>query len=421
MRPRGAHPVYWRTFEVETPTSWDIREFRQLAENFKGKLPNQVFPDPTPNSVPYLLVEGLETGAHGYTDDDSVPIVNSQDTVVVADGSRSGWVMRGKEGALGSTLLCYRPKDGVDPDFLFYLLQSFYGFTNTATIGGAVPHLDTRLLDRLWIAAPVEEAEQTRIGSTMRSVDSAITAAEAKLTAARRLKTALMQQLFTRGIPGLHTEFQQTKWFTAPASWKPRRLRDIAKVEAGFTMGRDLSRYETVEVDYLTVINVLDGRLDLSEIEKVQVKVSELDELLLKPRDILMTEGGDRDKLGRGGIWCGEVSPCVYQNHIFRVRFHSNTYQPELFHFLIQSWQAKNYFYAHAKQTSNLCTINSRELKAFSFFEPEADEQAEMIGLLNAAENQLRAVEAEIAVLEKLKRSLLQNLITGRVRLRIEA
>ena len=74
------------------------------------------------------------------------------------------------------------------------------------------------------------------------------------------------------------------------------------------------------------------------------MKVSELEGLLLRFGDVLMTEGGDRDKLGRGGIWRGQIQPCVYQNHIFRIRFSPDTYDPELFHFLLQTWQAKNYF-----------------------------------------------------------------------------
>ena len=129
-----------------------------------------------------------------------------------------------------------------------------------------------------------------------------------------------MQQLFTRGIPGKHKEFVQTKWFGAPSSWTPRQLRRIAQIESGFTMGRDLFCHETVEVAYLTVVNVLDGAFDLSNVARVEVKQSELDGLLLRAGDILMTEGGDRDKVGRGGLWLGQIQPCVYQNHIFRVR-----------------------------------------------------------------------------------------------------
>lgn len=76
------------------------------------------------------------------------------------------------------------------------------------------------------------------------------------------------------------------------------------------------------------------------------------------------------------------------------------------------------YFFAHAKQTSNLCTINSRELKRFPLFEPSPEEQDEMVELLTAADAQVTAIENEINALCRLKRSLLQNLLTGRIRIR---
>jgi|GEM_PF-4483431 len=418
MRPSGAHPVYWRTFTHSQPDDWVLRAFRDLADNFKGKLPDDLSPVLTPESIPYLLVEGFEKGEWSFTCNKTLPYVFETDCIIVADGSRSGLALRGKAGALGSTLLCYRPKEEVDPDFFFYLLQSFYAFTNTATIGGAVPHLDTRLLDKLQLHIPPLIEEQASIGIILKAADNALAAAEAKLTAAKRLKTALMQQLFTRGIPGRHKEFIQTKWFYTPASWITRQLRQIAKVESGFTMGRDLSGHELVEVAYLTVVNVQEGGFDLSNVERVEVKQSELDRLLVGAGDILMTEGGDRDKLGRGGMWRGEIQPCVYQNHIFRVRLAPDTYKPELFHFLLQTWQAKNYFFAHAKQTSNLCTINSRELKRFPVFEPSVAEQEQMIELLSAADAQVASVKSEVQALHRLKRSLLQNLLTGKVRVK---
>ena len=101
-----------------------------------------------------------------------------------------------------------------------------------------------------------EGDERKRLGQILLRADDALAAAETKLRAAIRVKIALMQQLFTRGLPGRHNEFQRTRWFEASAAWTPKTLRQVAEGEAGFTMGRDLSRNETVEVSYLTVVNV---------------------------------------------------------------------------------------------------------------------------------------------------------------------
>jgi type I restriction enzyme S subunit len=116
-------------------------------------------------------------------------------------------------------------------------------------------------------------------------------------------------------------------------------------------------------------------------------------------------------------MWREEIAPCSYQNHIFRVRLSTDEYKPELFHFLIQTYQAKNYFYAHAKQTSNLCTINSRELKNWPVPIPPMSEQERMVEALQAAEKQETAVEQKVETLQQVKKSLLQNLLTGKIRI----
>ena len=70
---------------------------------------------------------------------------------------------------------------------------------------------------------------------------------------------------------------------------------------------------------YLRVANVQDGFLDLSEIKTIEVLPEDVDEYHLEDGDILVTEGGDPDKLGRGAIWRGQVERCIHQNHVFRV------------------------------------------------------------------------------------------------------
>ena len=286
------------------------------------------------------------------------------------------------------------------------------GLLNAAT---GVPGLTRRDAHDILGAFP-DPNEQCRIAVALKLADDAIATAKAELEATRELKRSLLRFLFSEGLShpqGLH----RSKWIICSAHWKIKPLRNFSKVTSGFTMGRDLSRHETVTVPYVTVVNVQDGRFELSNISSIEIKKEELNTDLLQYGDILMTEGGDRDKLGRGGMWRDEISQCSYQNHIFRVRLDADEYRPELFHFLIQTYQAKNYFYAHAKQTSNLCTINSRELKNWSVPIPPMPEQEKMIMLLQSAETMEITVSEKVEALQEVKKSLLQNLLTGKIRL----
>ena len=320
-----------------------------------------------------------------------------------------------------SFLMGIQPKeqDKLRSDFFahwmrLHLVHEIFSKTSQQTTGLA--NFSWGAVKRLPVRYPVSTEEQRRIAAALKLADEAIQKARAELAATRELKRSLLRKVFVDGV-AQPLGMRHSKWISCPAHWSVKPLRRFAAITSGFTMGRDLSRHETVSVPYVTVVNVLDGRFDLNGIGRIEIKQQELETDLLRYGDVLMTEGGDRDKLGRGGMWREEVVPCSYQNHIFRVRLDTDEYMPELFHFYIQTYQAKNYFNAHAKQTSNLCSINSRELKGWPVPVPPMEEQEIMVRLLQSAETQALAVEEKIVALEKMKRSLLQNLLTGRLRI----
>lgn len=319
-----------------------------------------------------------------------------------------------------SFLVGIQPKDQgqLRSDFFahwmrLHLVHEVFSKTSQQTTGLA--NFSWGAVKRLPVRFPTCVEEQRRIAAALKLADEAIQKARTELSAAQDLLKSLLKTLFDLGV-GASQGLHRSKWITCPAHWTIRPLKKIATVQSGFTMGRDLSRAETVEVPYVTVVNVQDGRFDLTSIASIEIKREELTTDTLKYGDILMTEGGDRDKLGRGGMWRCEVDPCTYQNHIFRVRLEQD-YRPELFHYLIQSYRAKNYFYAHAKQTSNLCTINSRELKNWPVAIPPVAEQERMIELLEAAGRTCSALQNAVATSLDTKRSLLQNLLTGKTRI----
>ena len=110
-----------------------------------------------------------------------------------------------------------------------------------------------------------------------------------------------------------------------PQGWRELRLKFIASVQTGMAKGKDLAGTETVEVPYLRVANVQDGYLDLNDVATMAVPTADLNRYRLQIGDVLMNEGGDFDKLGRGHVWHGQIDPCIHQNHVFAVRPHGVT------------------------------------------------------------------------------------------------
>jgi type I restriction enzyme S subunit len=164
--------------------------------------------------------------------------------------------------------------------------------------------------------------------------------------------------------------------------WPVRSLGEIAEIRSGVTLGRDL-RGGQISLPYLRVANVQDGHLDLSRIKHVTILESEADKWRLRRGDLLLTEGGDWDKLGRGTLWNDEIPNCIHQNHIFRLRSKPEEFNPRFLAIMVSSPYAKRYFQDASKRTTNLASINQRQLKALPIFQPPLARQARIVEFLD--------------------------------------
>jgi len=184
-----------------------------------------------------------------------------------------------------------------------------------------------------------------------------------------------------------------------PPGWNRLRLEKLSSIQTGISKNQNI-KTETVELPYLRVANVQNGYLDLSEIKTLQVPVEKVERYKLRRGDVLMTEGGDFDKLGRGTVWNGQIEPCLHQNHIFVVRPDTATLTPEFLSALTGSPYGRKYFVSCAKQSTNLASINSTQLKAFPVLLPPLPEQKAIADLLSIWDEAIETVEQLIRAKE---------------------
>lgn len=171
---------------------------------------------------------------------------------------------------------------------------------------------------------------------------------------------------------------------TNPKGWPVDKLDAVAKIISGATKGRRFDPSEAIELPYMRVANVKDGHLDLTELKTIAVKRGEVEKYRLLPGDLLMTEGGDPDKLGRGALWSGEIETCLHQNHIFKVRADRSCLLPEYLCELVGSRYGKAYFLRVAKKTTGIATINRTQLGGFPVVVPPLDRQQDFGRKLSA-------------------------------------
>jgi type I restriction enzyme S subunit len=200
--------------------------------------------------------------------------------------------------------------------------------------------------------------------------------------------------------------------------WEYASVKTIADVAAGVTLGAEPIGDGTVELPYLRVANVLDGRIDTADVKCVRIVSTQLDRYALRKGDLLLTEGGDLDKLGRGAVWDGRIQPCLHQNHVFRVRCGSRM-DPDFLALYTASPEGRAYFQSVGKQTTNLASINSTQVKAMWVPVPPLDEQRRNLEPVRAVRVRLRAVERQIAKLRTIQQGVVEDLLVGRVRLAV--
>lgn len=204
-----------------------------------------------------------------------------------------------------------------------------------------------------------------------------------------------------------------------PESWAWATLDAIADVVGGVTKDQKKANQPGMrEVPYLRVANVQRGYLDLSEMKSISASEEDIAQLRLEPDDVLFNEGGDRDKLGRGWVWSGELSECIHQNHVFRGRLLSKEIQPRFVSHHGNTF-GKEWFIKAGKQTTNLASINLGVLRRFPVPIPPTSEQAEIVVLIDEKLSQIDAAETQIEHgllrASRLRQSILKQAFEGKL------
>ena len=172
-----------------------------------------------------------------------------------------------------------------------------------------------------------------------------------------------------------------------PKGYPTIPLSEVSEVISGVAKGRKLLGLDVVELPYMRVANVKDGHLDLTEVKTIEIKRTEVAKLSLKVGDLLMTEGGDPDKLGRAALWQGEIDVCVHQNHIFKVRSNREILSPQYLRSLVGSAYGKAYFLRVAKKTTGIASINKTQLSVFPVVLPPLTTQLAFARQVDAVES----------------------------------
>ena len=332
-------------------------------------------------------------------------IVHNGDLLFAWSASLGAHIWKGQDAWLNQHIFKVLPKEGIDRDYLYYFLLAVVAELYAKTHGSGMVHITKAPFMNTPIPVP-SLPEQERIVSRIEELFSQL---DAGVETLKKTKAQL----------AVYRQAAITEAFSVENNTPNICLSDIAQIIGGITKGRDLSGTETIELPYLRVANVQNGYLDLSKIKTIKLRVDEKERYLLKPGDVLYTEGGDRDKLGRGTVWRGEIKDCVHQNHIFKARVDQSKAIPEYVALWSMSTPARNYFYQKGKQSVNLASINKTVLSALTLPLPTLEKQREIINhiesRLSVCDSIEQTVDAALHQAEAMRQSILKDAFEGRL------
>lgn len=396
------------------PQDWRVQRLSSLTNSYAGGTPDRSKPEYFGGDIPWVksgevnlrkITKTEERISEIALSESAAKMAESGSVLVAMYGATAGKVARLKiDAAINQAVLSIRTVgDELDNDYLFWVIENSADKLLSMCQGAAQPNLSKGLIDGLEIATP-PLPEQQKIAAILTAVDNKLDVIDRQIEVTQTLKQGLMQTLFLQ----------------CAVDWPTAQLQEIAEVRTGVAKGKKGLK-EPTELPYLRVANVQDGHIDLTEVKTIAVEVGQVERYALRPGDVLMTEGGDFDKLGRGDVWEGQISPCLHQNHVFAVRPTPSKLNSYYLAALAASDYGRQYFLSCAKRTTNLASINSSQLKTFPVLLPPLDEQVRIANIAAAANARIEILSTKKAHYQNLKRGLMQKLLTGEWRVKLDS
>ena len=322
-------------------------------------------------------------------------VIDSGSLLVGMDGEFNIARWKGGHALLNQRVCKITAKENVNEEYIRFALSKALKEIENRTAFVTVKHLSAKELNQLEIDVP-NYTTQTDIAKVLTQIESIISACQRQFQKLDELVKARFVEMF--GDMYLNT-----------MEWRELQLEIMADIVSGITKGRKIAGKQLTKVPYMAVSNVKDGYIDWTTVKTIEATDQEINQYRLLPDDVLMTEGGDPDKLGRGAIIRTPLENCIHQNHIFRVRLDESHILPDYFAEYLKHQRAKRYFLGCAKQTTGIASINMKQLKALPVLLPPLELQNEFSAFIRQIDKSKVAVQKALDEAQLLFDSLMQK------------
>ncbi|MGC5332222.1 restriction endonuclease subunit S [Micromonospora sp. DT62] len=413
---------------------------RFLARLGTGHTPSRSVPGYWENcSIPWITLADVWQLRNGSTDvitdtkekisqvglANSAAVKHPAGTVILSRTASVGFsAIMGEDMATSQDFATWTCGPDLDPRYLLHALRAMANDLKRVAAGSTHKTIYMPDIEQLRIPTPSME-KQHRITDFL----DVETARIDRLAADRMRQRALLEErsyaeVSEALLPGVLTAARGR----SPWPWLPDmredgplvRLGYVCRLQNGLTVdgNRDVGG-DAVTRPYLRVANVQAGYVDLANVTEVTVPRETAKRCTLRTGDVLMTEGGDLDKLGRGTVWNGQLPICLHQNHVFALRPELDRLDGDYLALMTQTMHGRCYFESTGSRTTNLASTNSSKILSFPIPLPPVGRQRELVRSvrrrLDAIARVRKELDRQLALLIERRQALITAAVTGQI------
>jgi len=385
----------------------------------KGTLPDEVKENKENGYLRYFTVDTLNGNSH-YANKRDSKLSSEEDILMIMDGSKSGRVYFPQEkGVIGSTFAAIKTGE-INPYYLYSFLQNNFNRINNATKGSAVPHTDKNIVNSLEII-DYPLPEQRKISTVLYNVDQAIQKTDDIIEQTNRVKKGLMQDLFTEGYFE-HKEYEKIQigpfTYSKPKRWDIETVNDAKDGENGLRrgpFGGMLKKEIFVDSGYKVYQqqNVIYEDFDYGDYYITEDKFNEMTRFRIKAGDLLISCSGTLGKIAKVPE---EYQDGVINQALLKFSVDKNEFSTSYMKYFLESiiGQRQLVLSSRGSAMKNMAPMDF--VKSSKIFQPSLEEQEKIADILSSVDIKIDSAIEQKDNLKRIKKGLMQDLLTGKVR-----
>lgn len=309
-----------------------------------------------------------------------------------------------------------RAKKNINHEFLFQSILSDYYIQQLSNkmVGSNYPAVNSSDVRESNIILPPLE-EQEKIASILSTVDEQIDNVDALIEKNKELKKGLMQTLLTKGIG--HTKFKKTEIGEIPEEWSIKTIGDVINlIKSG--LSRSL-KDEDIGIPCIRSNNINNYKFDKSDLKYWFLednKGANINDYILREGDILVNFINSLAQIGKTCLYKDIGRPVIYTTNIFRMNLNEQIILNKYFYYISQTEMYNNEIKLITKPAVNQASFTVADFKSIKISVPPINEQIRIVSILSEVDEKVEESEEKKQKLEELKKGLMQQLLTGKIR-----